>query len=88
MLKNLNSIKELVQHIVRIWLNPVRKKKEWCLLLSEDILCKESTVTLKKFDFKIFTYLYISRFPEFIYAIFMVMYACMYVCMCACEWTR
>ena len=30
---------------------------------------------MKKFDFEIFIYLYVFRSPEFIYAIFAVMYA-------------
>ena len=54
------------------------------LLLSEHILCKESIVNDKKFDFEILTYLYVFRSPEFIYAIFGVMYVCMCVCMCVC----
>ena len=49
-------------------------------LLSEHILCKESIVIVKKFDFEILTYLYVLRSPEFIYTIFAVMYACMCVC--------
>ena len=48
-------------------------------LLSKHILCKESIVTVKKFDFEILTYLYVLRSPEFIYAIFTVMYVCIYV---------
>ena len=48
------------------------------------ILCKESIVMVKKFDFEIWTYLYILRSPEFIYVIFTVMYVCMCVCVCAC----
>ena len=60
-------------------------------LLSEHILCKESIVIGKKFDFEILTYLYVLRFlthlyalrpPELIYAIFGVMHVCMRVCMC------
>ena len=43
-------------------------------LLSEHILCKESIVILKKFDFEILTHLYVLRSLEFICAIFMVMY--------------
>ena len=46
-------------------------------LLSEHILYKESIVILKKFDFEISTYIYVLRSPEFIYAIFGVMYVCM-----------
>ena len=46
-------------------------------LLSEHILCKESIVIVKKFDFDIFTYLYVFRSSEFICAIFTVMYVCM-----------
>ena len=61
-------------------------------LLSEHILGKANIVTVKKFDFQILTYLCVFKSPEFIYAIFKVMYVCvcMYacVCMCACEWTR
>ena len=51
-------------------------------LLSEHILCKESIVIVKKFDFEILSHLYVLRSPEFIYAIFGVMYEC--VCMCVC----
>ena len=43
-------------------------------LLSEHILCKESIVIVKKFDFEILMYLYTLRSPEFIYDIFGVMY--------------
>ena len=50
------------------------------MLLSEHILCKESIVIVKEFDFEIFTYLCVFRSPEFLYAIFMVMYVCMCVC--------
>ena len=61
-------------------------------LLSEHILCKESIVIVKKFDFEILTYLYVLMSPEFIYAIFGVMYVCMCVCAyvraCLREWTR
>ena len=53
-------------------------------LLSEYILCKESIVIVKKFDFEILTYLYVFRSPEFICAIFMAVYVCMYVSVCAC----
>ena len=48
-------------------------------LLSGHILCKESIVIMKKFDFKILAYLYVLRSPEFMHAIFTVMYVCMYV---------
>ena len=48
--------------------------------LSKHILCKESIVIAKKFDFEILTYLYVLRSLEFIYTIFTVMYECMYVC--------
>ena len=54
-------------------------------LLSEHILCKESIVIVKEFDFEILTYLYVLRSPEFIYAIFGVMYVCMCLCVCVCE---
>ena len=54
------------------------------LLLSEHILCKESIVIVKRFDFEILTYLYVFRSPEFIYAIFGVMYVCMCVCVYVC----
>ena len=54
-------------------------------VLSEHILCKESIVIGKKFDFEILTYLYILRSPEFIYAIFTEMYAC--ICAYVCEGT-
>ena len=50
-------------------------------LLSEHILCEESIVIVKKFDFEILTYLYVLRSPEFMYTIFAVMYVCVYVCM-------
>ena len=43
-------------------------------LLSEHILCTESIVIVKEFDFEILTYLYVLWSPEFIYAIFGVMY--------------
>ena len=33
-------------------------------LLSEHTLCKESFVTVKKFDFETFTYLFVFRSPE------------------------
>ena len=51
-------------------------------LLSEHILCKKNIVIVKKFDLEIFTYLYVLRSPEFIYAIFTVMYVfiCVWVC--------
>ena len=45
-------------------------------LLSEHILCKESILIVKKFDFEILTYLFVSKPAEFIYAIFTVMYTC------------
>ena len=48
-------------------------------LLSEHVLCKESIVIEKKFDFEILTYLYVFRSPEFLCAIFTVMYTCMCV---------
>ena len=57
-------------------------------LLSEHILCKESIVIVKKFDFEILTDLYVLRSPEFIYAIFAVyvgVYVCMYVCVYVSE---
>ena len=50
-------------------------------LLSEHLLYKESIVIVKKFDSEILMYLYVLRSPEFIYAIFGVMYVCMCVCM-------
>ena len=46
-------------------------------LLSEHILWNERIVIVKKFDFQIFPYLKVLRSPEFIYAIFTVMYMCM-----------
>ena len=52
-------------------------------LLSERMLCKISVVIVKKFDFEILTYLYVLRPPEFIYAIFKVIYV--YVCMYVSE---
>ena len=54
------------------------------LLLSERVFCKESIVIMKKFDFEIFTCLCVLRSPEFIYVIFMVIYACRRFCACAC----
>ena len=48
-------------------------------LLPVHLLGKESVVIMKKFDFEILTYLYVSRSRNFIYAIFTVMYACMCV---------
>ena len=54
----------------------------YAFLLSEHIQCKESIVIVKKFHFEILTYLYVLRAPEFIYTIFMVMYAYMSVCVC------
>ena len=58
-------------------------------LLSEHILCKESIAIVKKLDFEILFYLNVLRSPEFIYAIFKVMYVrmcvCVSVCMCVCE---
>ena len=56
----------------------------YSFLISEHTLCKESIVNVKKIDFEILTYLYVSRSPEFSYAIFAVMYACMCVCVCVC----
>ena len=53
------------------------------LLLSEHTLCKDSIAIVKKFDFEILTHLYILRPPEFIYAIFAVMYA--FICVGVCE---
>ena len=44
-----------------------------CILLSEHVLCKESIVIAKKFDFEILTYLYVLRSREFIYAIFFLL---------------
>ena len=37
------------------------------------LLRKESIVILKKFDFEILAYLYVLRYPKFIYVIFTVM---------------
>ena len=37
-------------------------------LLSKHILCKESIVIVKKFDFEILMHLYVLRSLEFIYA--------------------
>ena len=42
---------------------------------------RECIVIVKKLDFQILTYLYVFRYPEFIYVIFTVMYACVCVCM-------
>ena len=49
-------------------------------LFSKNVLRKESIVIIKKFDFEILTYLLVLRLPEFIYAIFTVMYLSMCVC--------
>ena len=65
----------------KFFTNIKQKLKSFCLLLSEHIPCKKSIVIVKKFDFEIFTYLYVFSSPEFIYAIFTVMYVCAYVCM-------
>ena len=51
-------------------------------LLSVHILCKESIVIVKKFDFEILTCLYVFRSAEFMYTIFTVMCVCMFVCVC------
>ena len=56
----------------------------YLLLLSKHILCKKSIVIEKKFDFEILTYLYVFRSPEFLCAIFTVMYICICVCVCVC----
>ena len=57
-----------------------------------NILCNESIIVVKKFDFEILTYLYVLRTPKFIYAIFRVMNVCMCVslcvCMCVCMWVN
>ena len=57
-------------------------------LHSEHILCKESIVIVKEFDFEIFTYLYVFRSPEIIYAILTVMCVCLCVCVCVCVRVR
>ena len=57
---------------------------DYYFLLFEHILCKESIVIVKKIDFEILTYLYVLKSPEFIYAIFAVMYACIGACVCVC----
>ena len=54
-------------------------------LLSEHMLRKKSFVIVRKFDFEILTYLSVLRSPEFIYAIFEVMYVCVYVCVYVSE---
>ena len=46
-------------------------------LLSEHILCKESIVIMKIFDYGILTHFYVLRSSEIIYATFM--YVCVYV---------
>ena len=43
-------------------------------LLPKHVLCEESIAINKLFDFEILIYWYILRSPEFIYAIFMVVY--------------
>ena len=60
----------------------VRDRGVIWLLLSEHILCKKSIVIVKNFDFEILMYLYFLRSPEFIYAIFGVMYVCVFVRVC------
>ena len=54
-------------------------------MLSEHKLCEESIVIMKKFVNEIFTYLYVLKSLEFIYAFFTVMYACMCMCVCVSE---
>ena len=55
-------------------------------LLSKQILCKKSIAIMKKFDCEILTYLYVSRYPEFIYAILRCfMNACVCVCVYVSE---
>ena len=49
---------------------------------------RKCIVIMKIFDFEILTYLYILRSPEFIYAIFGVMYVCMWVSLCVCVWVN
>ena len=53
------------------------------LLIYLNVLCKESIVITKKFDFEILAHLYSSRSSQFIcdtrYAIFTVMDVCMWV---------
>ena len=68
------------------------RHKNCYFFLFEHLLCRESIVIVKKFDFEIFTYLYVLRSPEFIYAIFAEMYVCVCVCVyiwvCVYEWTE
>ena len=66
------------------WIRAIMKLVQF--LLSEHILCKESIVGLKRFDFEIFTYLYVLKSPEYIYAIFEVMYVCVCMCVCLCAY--
>ena len=50
----------------------------------EHILCKDSIVIVKKFDFEILTYSYVLWSQEIIYAIFAGIYVCMCACLCVC----
>ena len=45
---------------------------------------RKGIILMKKLVFKILTHSYVLRVPEFIYAIFAVMYACMCICMFVC----
>ena len=54
-------------------------------LPSEHILCKESIVTVKKFDFEILTYLYVSGIHLYYFRDDVCMYVCMCVSLCVCE---
>ena len=67
--------------IVPYGLKEKKKKNPLKLFLfSKHILCKESMVIVKKFDFEILTYLYVLRFPELIYDFLRdVSSLCMYV---------
>ena len=46
---------------------------------------QENIEVMKKFNYAILIYLYVLSYPEFIYAIFTVMYLYVCACMCVCE---
>ena len=52
-------------------------------VLRAEPACKKSIVTKKKSDYKILVHLHVSRYLEFNYAIFIVMYICVPACVYA-----
>ena len=72
--KDLNTFLILSQHFLKKY-----------FFISEHILCKESIMILKKFNFEILTHLYILRSHEFIYAILVT---CIYMCVYVSEYNR